>query len=220
MLALGSATLLPLPARAQDEPGDKAVEPARNPRLADEQLVFPAEDSGWRIRPSYWPQMRLSPDGSKLLYVRTSDGQCSLLLRELATGKDERVPMEPIAKEIADLYPRINLFDPAGTRLVLSVFGKIGPIRTSKILLWTIGDPAPTETKLQGSMLIGEFDHTGKALIVLNGRPLSVAREPDYKSEPLGIEGMLWSCSPTDELICVARMTRQADRKPPKVDLA
>lgn len=185
-----------------------AAAPA-GPHLVDEQRVFPADDQGWKFNDrSYWPQMRLSPDGGRLLYARGDGEQVRLVLRDLTTGEDLAVPIPATKGRIAEFYPLINSFDQAGERMVLNIFDADSKQPRSSISIWKIGDAQATDTGIAGPMILGQFDHSGKALVVLNGRQLGLASEPDYEVKPLETIAMNWSCSPKADLLCVARPRR------------
>ncbi len=204
-----------VPAAADKEEADR-------PRLVDEVSVFAEDDVAWRFSTkTYWPLMRLSPDGRKLLYLRRTKAggvMFALTLRDLATGEDQRVPMPPVATDFANFYPRIDPFDSAGNRMVLTLIDKDVPGET-KIILWKLGDKKSTDTPIAGRFVYAEFDRTGKRLIVNVDQRLWFARPPQFELEPTGASGVLWSRCPTQDLIAIYTVRRLPGEREPEEQL-
>lgn len=184
---------------------------ASDPRLQNERQVFDTEDEAWRLsRTTSWPMMRISPDGSRLLYLRHLRGEneraeYALTLRDLETRKDSKVPVPPVPANWANIYPRINPFDPAGERTVLTLFERDGGVMRSRIMLWTVGEESPVETGLGGSLWVAKFHRTGQHLIINKQIEMATASAPRFELQPLGITGVLWSSCPTADVIALYR---------------
>ncbi len=215
---------------------------AAGPRLVNEKRVFPKGDEWAKVTPKLNPWgMRLSPDGKHVLYPRAkgkapldAEGRpdrnqlkYELVLRNLKTGKDTVVPIEPLESGWRTVFTRFNMFDPAGKRLVLAdikverekIDEHATAVRASmKIVLYDIATGKTTPTEHKGRMVIAKFDRTGKGLIVMKDMGIHTASLPELKLKALNIQGMIQGVCPAADVICIWMPPRRGSRtQPPEV---
>jgi len=104
---------------------------ADEPKLSNATKVFPTSQPAYKHPNRYHAfTMRLSPDGKHVLYTRPvagtkqsdeDDGSAryAVVLRELDGGKETVLPVGPLDAGWRGVPTRWNMFDPAGTRLLL-----------------------------------------------------------------------------------------------------
>ena len=164
--------------------------------------------------------IRLSPDGSRVLYTRPKpqavaapdqrgETEAELFLRELATGKETAIPLPPTRMSWKPVFTKINCFDPTGQKLVLADIDATGrgPRARTEVVLYDIASGKLTHIGLHGMDFLARFDWTGKRL-VFEDHPeaprdgnLSVATVAELKARPLAGRGEITSVCPAADVI-------------------
>ncbi|KPK81495.1 MAG: hypothetical protein AMJ81_10575 [Phycisphaerae bacterium SM23_33] len=201
---------------------------AAEPKLVEEKRIFPAGDQGWNIPGMLWCWvMRLSPDGKHLLYTRelpAADPQPpeererrepsrQLRLRDLESGKEVSLPLDPIPDGWTTVYTRFNFFDPAGRTLALPVVARTeerriatggarltSVRRTMRLVLYDVAAGKVTKTALEAGNLMAKFDRTGRGLVLCKDMMIHTASLPELKLTGLGATGYPNSICPTADV--------------------
>lgn len=201
-----------------------AGEAARVPRLVNERVIFPAEDVSWipTNRISSWLMARLSPDAAYLLYARLhqdedrESGQgrsFHLMLRELATGKDTRIPVPAYSEGVESVHIRFDPFDPKGRRLVVTA---IRGRRDTEVVIFDITKGVVTPTGIKGRFPLARFGRAGQKLIGVADRGLFIATLPALKQTKLTLP---WpraypnSFCPAADVVCLYGVVPAPDRR-------
>ena len=218
VVLLGSLALAP-EGLASDATGEA--------RLRDDTAVLEADAR--ILRPNQAPapwSMRLSPDGTRLLYPRATreppsnaEGGSSsveayeLVLRDLDSGRKTVLPIQPLDAGWRTVFTRFNTFDPAGRRLALSDItvekqpagsGGWSSRTHMKLVLFDTASGRLTPTGIEDPRVIAKFDRHGNGLIGMRGRwNLFTASLPEAKPKPLPAKGMLHSVCPTADVVCL-----------------
>jgi len=210
---------------------------ASGPELINERRVFPEGEPMWKKPRQYhvWA-MRLSPDGKRLLYPRakgqpplTRRGEpdwrkvkYEMVLRDLESGQETILPINPLGSGWGTVFTRFNMFDPAGAKLALANMEVVRQERTSgggsrlhvssarstmKLVLYDIPTGKLTTTDIEGPSTFAKFGRTGNVLIVArelrSGLELSKAALPGFELQRLKADGFPQSVCPTADVICV-----------------
>jgi len=126
--------------------------------------------------------MRLSPDGTKLLYARSRIGDDKkqayhLILRDISTGKDKELKIPGYgSSEIVGITLSGNIFDPAGKRLAIGVgidTNKNGR-RDSRgsepeimqAMIYDLATDKTTRIGPEAMLVMASFNRTGKGLVL------------------------------------------------------
>ncbi len=172
-------------------------------RLENHRQVFPTGDEAWRFdRRTFWPLVRLDPEGRQLLYLRRAEGGFQLTLRHLQQETDRPISLPLVNSDLASIYPRLNPFCPTGRRMVLSSFDVSADRFGSNVFLWDLMDQKPGKIKQSEEIVFAKFDRTGNALIVNADDEMSLVSLPDLKKESLGIGSANFSVCPTADVVC------------------
>lgn len=190
-VATGLCTLLLVLFLGADAADAAVGNPAAQPRLADEQVLFNL--SGQHL-PGVWePDIRhlsslqVSPDGVKLLYVQRLETAAKpeeprgsrLVLRDLATGRETILPVPPVTGEpyVLDYLLTGRLFDPTGKRIVLGVgipaagagaTESPGQKDRMRAAIYDIASAKLQTLDLEGPAIIPSFDSAGTTLLALS----------------------------------------------------
>lgn len=126
--------------------------------------------------------MRLSPDGTKLLYARSRIGDDKkrayhLILRDISTGKDKELKIPGYgSSEIVGITLSGNVFDPAGKRLAIGVgidTNKNGrrDYRGSEpemmqAMIYDLATDKTTRIGPEAMLVMASFNRTSKGLVL------------------------------------------------------
>jgi len=195
---------------------------AGKPKLTSPTRVFPTSPPAYKKTNQYhFFSMRLSPDGERVLYTRPVAGseeadyrsaKFELVLRELDSGKETVLPIEPLNSGWRTGFTRFNLFGPAGKRLALPDI-KIETVHireglssskfTVKWLLYDIAQAKATSVAIERGMGAAKLNADGQALFVtiasdhreLATRILSL-KDPKAEARTLSAPGYIQSVCP------------------------
>lgn len=212
---------------------------ADEPKLANAAKVFPTSQPAYKRSNQYHAfAMRLSPDGKRVLYTRPvagteqADGddrsaRYEIVLRELAGGKETVLPVEPLEEGWQSVPTRFNMFDPAGTRLVLPhvkverrqitkfgedwhVGGKVTAVTaTVEWSIFNIAKGETDDTTLEGGIMgPAKFTADGQALLLTRAAGpremvteiISLMSQLATLSKPLTAPGWVQSVSPAGDV--------------------
>jgi hypothetical protein len=186
------------------------AQPNGEQRLTNERVVFAADDLAWfnENKIPQWLQVRLSPDGKKLLYVRPVDSidrparqSFALLIRDTVTGRDASVPVPPYLEGSEDVGMRFDPFDPNGARMALS-----GP-DMKQVFLVDVAKQTAAPMGGEGVLALALFDRTGNRLIGHDGTGLCVVDARTFERTPLATPDVMraypHSVSPAGDIVCV-----------------
>ena len=195
---------------------------AGEPKLTSPTRVFPTSPPAYKkATQHHFFAMRLSPDGKRVLYIRPVAGsekadyrsaKFELVLRELDSGKQTVLPIEPLKSGWRTVPIRFNLFAPAGKRLLLPNI-TIETVRTGeglssskftvKWLVYDIAQSKPTSVDIERSMGLAKFTADGQALLVTiasNRRELATRivslKDPKAEARTLSAPGYVQSVCP------------------------
>ncbi len=141
---------------------------------------------------------RLSPDGRYIMYLRRIAGppQVSrVVLVATDTKKETEIPLDvPRGYEMP--LTRFNFFSPDGTRLVLQSFKGGANQGNDELMIYDMASGQLTPTGIAGSATQGQFDSTGKRLVVSQGDDAVslVSLDKPVLGKPIA-KGWLHSCS-------------------------
>lgn len=194
------------------------------PGLANEKLVLTGNlDSIINRRSWHRCQLRLSPDGRKLLYSRAVGGavdgadpdgrrkeqKYDLILRDLTDGKETVLPIGPVDRGFRSVPTRFNPFDPASRSLLLyRMRREVSPdgrgVRIAMSLLrYDIAPGRAAELSLPAGRIFGIFDATGRNLVAAIGPDVHLVSLADMKLKKLGIRGFPQSVCPAGNVVSV-----------------
>ena len=193
---------------------------AAEPKLVNEKLVLTDDLDRIINRRSWWRwQLRLSPDGKKLLYTRATskaddapagdrqEKKYQAILHDVATGKESILPIS-LDRGYRTVPTRFNMFDPASRSLLMyDVHREESPdggVRSAiKLLRYDIPSGKVEKLNWPGGGNFGLFDATGRNLVVSVGRNVGLASLPDMKIRKLPVQGYATSVSPVGNVIAV-----------------
>ena len=226
--------------QASDAPAGAAASPAKEgvaerpqepalgeaPRLVNERVLFRADDVSWvnTNKIASCPMGRLTPDGRRLLYTRVRESaeeqpaepSYDLLLRDVETGADVRVPVPPYPDGFEDIHIRFNPFDPTGERMALmAVHGPGG----TEVVIFDVAKGNVTPTGIKAGFALARFDRTGRQLVGVEGGEMFVAALPSLERTKLdfGAPGYYFpnSICPTADVVCIYAVKRVPGRRRP-----
>jgi len=152
-------------------------------KIVDETVVFALGEDVNRGENAGIGSMRLSPDGTKLLFIRSvkdGDGRRSypLILRDIKAGKDRELKIPCYAiDDIAVFMLSGNVFDKAGKRVALGVgidankngrhdFMGDAPEKMQAVL-YDLATDEMTKVGETADVALASFDRTGEGLVMI-----------------------------------------------------
>lgn len=161
----------------------EVVGAAKTGKIVDETVIFELSEDIGRRENAGVGSMRLSPDGTKLLFIRRQGADRTtrsyrLVLRDIKGGKDRELKIAGYDQDdLAAFMLAGNVFDPAGKRLALGVavdankngrhdFGGDDPEQMQAVLYDLATDKA-TKIGLSADIVLASFDRTGKGLVLI-----------------------------------------------------
>ena len=182
------------------------------PELINEKRVLHGPNEFWTRNHERSSVLRLSPDGTRLLFLRavTPNGpgrgrraMFRLMIREVGGNADTELPVAPYRRHWATVHTRFNPFDPGSSTLALNERGKKGPL-----LMYDIVSQKVERTSIEDKRVVfARFDAKGKNLIVTKGEGLDLftASLPQFELTRLNISGVIHSVCPSAPVICLLR---------------
>lgn len=163
----------------------EAVGAEQSAKIVDEKAVFALGEDVSRGENAGVGSMRLSPDGTKLLFIRRQgdDRQTrsyKLVLHDIKTGKDKDLKLPAYDEDdIAGFMLAGNVFGPAGQKLALGAGcdtnknGRHDFIRNSEqekmqAVVYDLATDKMTAFGEADDVALASFDRTGKALVIIN----------------------------------------------------
>jgi len=163
---------------------------AGEPKLVDEKLVIPPRPrlarGGWKPQFGGPPDVHVSPDGQRLLYLQEKAEPVEVLgsrrtvrrlvLRDLARGTDTVLPVPAVTSDDVFAYLFTSrLFDRTGQRIVLGVgvdadkdgYTEPGHRGRMQAALYHVPTGKLTKLDLEGPTVLPSFDRTGKNIYAL-----------------------------------------------------
>jgi hypothetical protein len=150
--------------------------------IIDEKALMDLDNNVSMWGKAGFRSMRLSPDGTKLLYARAriSDDKkrsYQLILRDISTGKDKELKIPGYGShEIVGITLSGNVFDPAGKRLAIGVgidTNKNGQrdFRGPKpemmqAMIYDLATDKTTRIGPEAMLVMASFNRTGKGLVL------------------------------------------------------
>ena len=198
--------------------GATAFATAGEPKLANAKRVFAGAQPVYK-RPRQYTAftMRITPDGTRLLYSRRTaeteqadnrNARYEVVLRDLASGKETVLAIDPVDENI---FSQWSFFDPAGKRLAIPTFSRTTvtwSVYDIAALMAATGEPKPLVSGIEGSLGPAKFTADSKSLITsvanmekrqMEARLVSLA-DPNAKPTALSAEGWLQSVCPAGGL--------------------
>ena len=185
--------------------------------------------------------MRLSPDGSKLIYFRKKDYNSQVngnpqvhegykaVLRDLKTGKDTPLPIPAFFdKDYAIAWLSMKVFGLEGKTIVLpegqdgNKNGFMERSEKSKAAFYNIASGKLTSLAIEGNIILPSFTPDGKTLLVLASvgkdapEKVTVLTSPvnKIKFRTLQRSGLPRSHCPTSNLMAMVLFTEGANPRP------
>jgi hypothetical protein len=188
--------------------------------------------------------MRLSPDGLRMLYIRSKDYKITrkdgtqrdstgfkLILRDLKTGKDTPVPIPALSGHYIELtWMSMTVFDPTGRTLIVPVGqdgnknGLMEITEKYKPGLYDIASRKLTALDVEGNMIFPTFHPNGKTLVVMSMKgdhdladvKVHVTPSDKTKLRVLGKGGLIRSICPTSGIMPMMLLTEGERPQPDK----
>ncbi len=156
---------------------------AETAKIVDEKVIFALNEDANRPERVGVGAMRLSPDGTKLLFIRRQGADRTtrsyrLVLRDIKAGTDKELKIPGYNEdEIAEFMLAGNVFDPAGKRLALGVgidantngrhdFRGDDPEQMQAVVYDLAADKM-TKVGPAADVVLATFDRTGKGLVMI-----------------------------------------------------
>ena len=185
--------------------------------------------------------MRLSPDGSKLLYFRkkayntVKDGKKRVregykpILRDLKTGKDTPLPIPAFfEEEYATIWLSMEVFGPEGKTIAVPAGqdanknGRMEKDEKCNPAFYDIASGKLTSLPIEGNVILPSFTPDGKTLLVLAGVGVGAPEELNVFISPvdkikfrrLEQSGLHRSVCPTADLMAMVLFTEGKNPQP------
>ena len=202
-----------------EEKSAKIVDEKKSAKIVDEKAIFVLK----RVRKDVG-SMKLSPDGTKLLFIRCYSGTSQtssnkLALCDIKTGKEKELELPGYSNPTTPGHMVMgNVFDPTGRKLALGVgvdANKNGRhdarFRDGEKMQAVVYDLATDKTTMIGktaAYVEASFDRTGKGLVIYTldkeGK-LFVTPVEKIKLRQLSLSGQPRGYCPTSDALVVLR---------------
>jgi hypothetical protein len=161
----------------------QAVGAETSAKIVDEKAIFALGDDVNRGENGGVGSMRLSPDGTKLLFIRRvgedrKTRSYQLALHDIKTGKEKELELPGYdTDDLAEFMVSGNVFGPAGRKVALGVGidanknGRHDWQRGSEQMQAVVYDLATDKmTKIgeTSDVALASFDRTGKGMVIIN----------------------------------------------------
>lgn len=150
-------------------------------KIVDEKVIFEMSDDAKVREHRGIGSMRLSPDGTKLLYIRRRVGEnrqraFKLVIRDIKAAKDKELKIVPYEDDdIAVIMLSSKVFDPAGKRLALGIGVDVNndgrhdySKETMQAVLYDLATDKVTKVGASAPVVVASFDRTGKGLVLVS----------------------------------------------------
>ena len=142
---------------------------------------------------------RLSPDGRYILFPKLADPAKRLhrLVLLDAVSKEESVIPIDLPQGYETVFTRFNFFNPSGDKIALFSIKQHPSPGTAEVVVFDISSAKLIRTNISGPSVMGQFDYTGKRLLVsMSNSYVAFASLDDLTvGKPLA-QGWTHSCSP------------------------
>jgi len=191
-------------------------------RIVDEKVIFEMSDDA-KVRENRGVgSMRLSPDGTNLLYIRrcvdgNRDRDYKLIIRDIKAAKEKELKIVPYEDDdIAVIMLSSRVFDPSGKRLALGMgvdVNKDGrhdfPKETMQAILYDLATDKITKVGAPAPVVVASFDRTGKALVLISADVMAqsgtmyTTPADKVKLRQLGLWGLPRGICPTADVLAL-----------------
>ncbi len=142
---------------------------------------------------------RLSPDGRYILFPKLADRakqMYRLVLFDTVSNKESEIAVD-FPEGYESVFTRFNFFSPSGDKIALfSMKQGPGP-RLSELVIYDVAAAKLTSPGISGPSVMGQFDSTGKRLLVSKGHgQVSLVSLDDPNTAVSLVSGWTHSCSP------------------------
>ena len=169
-----------------------------NVQIGNSQVLMPAAKV---VQPNQRAEFcaRLSPDGKYVLFPRriAAPQQISrLVLVATDTKKETEIALD-VPRGYETVLARFNFFSPDGSKLVLPSFKNPADPTSNELVIYDIPSGKLTPTGIVGPATQGQFDNTGKRLLVSqqDSAVSLVSLDKPVLGKPI-TSGWVHSCSP------------------------
>jgi hypothetical protein len=155
----------------------------KSAKIVDEKAIFALSDDVNLGENKGVGSMRLSPDGTKLLFIRRRGDDrktrsYKLVLRDIKTGKDKELKLPGYDNDdMATFMVTGNVFGPAGLKVALGAgidankngrhdFG--GDSEKMQAVVYDLATDKMTKIGEAAYVALASFDRTGKGLVIIN----------------------------------------------------
>ena len=217
----------------------RAVGAEKSAKIVDEKAIFAlGNDVNWDENAGVG-SMRLSPDGTKLLFIRRQGDNrqtrlYKLVLRDIKTGKDKVLKLPGYDNDDFAAFMVVgNVFGPAGRKVALGVgidANKNGrhdfksDNEKMQAVVYDLATDRITRIGETTDVALASFDRTGKELVIINadqkaetGKMFATPVEK-IKLRQLCLWGLPRGSCPTADVMAVlvppTAQERSADRRP------
>jgi hypothetical protein len=162
----------------------QAVGAEKSAKIVDEKTIFALRDDVNLGENAGVGSMRLSPDGTKLLFIRRqgADRQTrsyKLVLRDIKTGKDKELKLPGYDNDdLAAFMVAGNVFGPAGRKVALGVgidankngrHDFSGDSEKMQAVVYDLTTDKMTKIGETADVALASFDRTVKGLVIITG---------------------------------------------------
>jgi len=221
-------------ASAQIEPATQPTQPLTWPRLMNSRLIVTRDDAAklsGSVPATQGPwSARLSPDGVRMLYVRTETLPVKartptapsaitvhrIVLRDMIESSEKRLPIPPCTTDdIIPMQMKMNVFDVMGKRIVLGAgedpnsqgYSSYGMGDKMQGYVYDLDTETLSALGVRDLIVVPTFDRTGKGVFAHTWNRVTTGAGIHFVSldapgpKKLDVPGAPWTMCPTADIL-------------------